>query len=79
MDDRIAESGSAGTLTVPSREEMIAVAAYYRAEQRGFAAGDPQADWLAAAAQIDALLATGSSEQQAAVKPKSSKRKRVDK
>ena len=79
MDERIAEPGNAGTLTPASREEMIAVAAYFRAEQRGFAAGDPQADWLAAAAQIDAQLAAGTNEQQVALKPKASKRKRLDK
>jgi hypothetical protein len=38
------------------REEMISVAAYYRAEHRGFGGGDPLADWLAAEAEIDAML-----------------------
>jgi hypothetical protein len=38
------------------REEMIAVAAYYRAEHRGFDGGDPMADWLAAEAEIGAAL-----------------------
>jgi hypothetical protein len=38
------------------REEMIAVAAYYRAEHRGFDGSDPVADWLAAEAEIDAAL-----------------------
>ncbi len=39
------------------RNEMIAVAAYYRAEHRGFANGDSMEDWLAAEAEIDASLA----------------------
>ena len=39
-----------------SREEMIAVAAYYRAEHRGFVGGDPVGDWLAAEAEVDARL-----------------------
>ncbi len=39
-----------------NREEMIAVAAYFRAERRGFSGGDPAADWLAAEAEIDAML-----------------------
>ena len=36
--------------------QMIEEAAYFRAEARGFAGGDPVADWLAAEAEIDALL-----------------------
>ncbi len=38
------------------REQMIAEAAYYRAEGRGFADGDPFLDWLDAEREIDALL-----------------------
>jgi hypothetical protein len=38
---------------------MIAEAAYFRAEQRGFAPGDDLADWLAAELDIDALLQQG--------------------
>jgi hypothetical protein len=38
------------------REEMIAVAAYFRAERRGFNYGDPVEDWLAAEAEVDAML-----------------------
>jgi len=38
------------------REGMISVAAYFRAEHRGFWDGDPLADWLAAEAEIDATL-----------------------
>jgi hypothetical protein len=38
------------------RQAMIAVAAYYRAEQRGFAPGCEMEDWLAAQAEVDALL-----------------------
>jgi hypothetical protein len=36
---------------------MIAVAAYYIAEGRGFAPGGADMDWLQAEALIDALLA----------------------
>ncbi len=36
------------------REEMIAVAAYYRAEHRGSMSGNPVDDWLTAEAEIDA-------------------------
>ncbi len=36
---------------VPSQNEMIAVAAYFRAEQRGFAPGNEMDDWLQAEAE----------------------------
>ncbi|MHB8354225.1 MAG: DUF2934 domain-containing protein [Burkholderiales bacterium] len=38
------------------REGMIAEAAYYLAERRGFEGGDPIANWLEAEAEIDAIL-----------------------
>lgn len=37
---------------------MIEIAAYYRAEQRGFQGGNPLDDWLAAEAEIGAHLST---------------------
>lgn len=36
------------------RDRLVAEAAYYRAEARGFSAGDEQADWFAAALEVDA-------------------------
>jgi hypothetical protein len=39
------------------RHEMIAVAAYFVAERRGFAPGDAVRDWLEAERQIDGMLA----------------------
>ena len=39
-----------------SRRAMIAEAAYYHAERRGFAPGGEQHDWLRAEAEVDALL-----------------------
>ncbi len=42
--------------TPEERQRMIAEAAYYRAERRGFVAGDPMRDWLEAEAEIDAKL-----------------------
>jgi len=39
------------------RRQMIARAAYYRAEQRGFAGGSELQDWLEAEAEIDQMLA----------------------
>jgi hypothetical protein len=38
------------------RRHMIAEAAYFRAQARGFNGGDEIADWLAAEAEIDALM-----------------------
>lgn len=38
------------------RYNMIAVAAYYRAERRGFDGGCAMDDWLAAEAEVDAML-----------------------
>jgi len=37
------------------RAHMIAEAAYYIAEQRGFSGGDPLQDWLDAEVQIDRM------------------------
>lgn len=38
------------------RHSMIATAAYYRAEQRGFKTGSEMQDWLEAEAEIDAPI-----------------------
>jgi len=40
-------------ITDEHRHQMIATAAYYRAERRAFGDGDPVADWLEAEAEID--------------------------
>jgi hypothetical protein len=40
------------------RRRMIAEAAYYRAQRRGFTNGSPETDWLEAEAEIVALLAS---------------------
>jgi hypothetical protein len=43
------------SVTIPSTEAlniMIAEAAYYMAESRGFCGGDPQEDWLKAEAMV---------------------------
>lgn len=46
------EANSSGQGTERTRpEEMIAVAAYFRAEQRGFAPGDELGDWFQAEAE----------------------------
>lgn len=45
--------------TDEERREMIAIAAYYLAEARGFAPGGADLDWLLAEQAIDAMIAEG--------------------
>ena len=47
---------SAHKVSSGQRRQMIAEAAYFRAEQRGFDSGDPVEDWMAAEAEVDARL-----------------------
>lgn len=49
---------SLASVTAEMRQTMIAEAAYYIAEQRGFGSGREVDDWLVAEKQIDAALAT---------------------
>ena len=44
------------TVAPEERYKMIAAAAYLRAERRGFASGHALDDWIAAEAEIDAML-----------------------
>lgn len=46
----------------PGRQRRIAIAAYYRAEARGFAPGWELEDWLAAEAEVDAIDGEAGSE-----------------
>ncbi|MDZ4251766.1 MAG: DUF2934 domain-containing protein [Sulfuritalea sp.] len=41
------------------RRNYVEMAAYYIAERRGFAPGNPLEDWVQAEAEIDRLLAAG--------------------
>lgn len=50
-----ASGKSTRRFSVEERSQMIATAAYFRAEARGFDGGDPVADWLAAEAEIENL------------------------
>ena len=45
-----------GDISENARRGMIAEGAYLRAERRGFAPGFEVEDWLAAEAEVDALL-----------------------
>lgn len=47
---------SKSTVIPEERYKMIAAAAYLRAERRGFANGHALDDWIAAEAEIDAML-----------------------
>jgi len=51
-------AGAAPNIAVSDdvRRQMIAEAAYLRAEQRGFAPGYESEDWLLAEREVDALL-----------------------
>lgn len=49
-------SKSRGT-PMADRAQMVAEAAYYLAEQRGFSGGDPVRDWLDAEVLIDQMSA----------------------
>lgn len=45
------------------REQMIAAAAYYRAQQRGFAPGGELDDWLQAESEVDRFLLGGQPDE----------------
>jgi hypothetical protein len=47
---------AAAVVAGEDRYEMIAIAAYCRAEQRGFNGGNAMQDWLEAEAEIDAAV-----------------------
>lgn len=52
-----ASRGDGGGIDPVIRHQMIAEAAYLRAQARGFGDGDPMDDWLAAEQEVDTLLA----------------------
>lgn len=55
----VRKTAPAGILLPVSHEErwrMVAEAAYYIAQRRGFVGGDANADWAAAEAEVDARL-----------------------
>ena len=52
-----APKSDAMAATPEMRQQMIAEAAYYKAEARGFSEGDSMADWLAAEQEVDTILA----------------------
>lgn len=46
-------------VSLDQRNHYVQVAAFYIAERRGFAEGDPVADWAAAEEEVDRLIASG--------------------
>jgi hypothetical protein len=55
---KAAKTALFGTQVTPEdRAEMIRLAAYVRAEQRGFSGGTPEEDWYAAEQEVDERLA----------------------
>lgn len=46
-------------LSAEQRNNYVEVAAFYIAERRGFAPGNPADDWCAAELEVDRLLASG--------------------
>lgn len=57
------EAATGITVSENTRRAMIAQAAYLRAERRGFAPAGEVEDWLAAEAEVDALLKAGNGSQ----------------
>ena len=55
--------------SLEEREHMISEAAYFRAEQRGFADGNELDDWLRAEAEIDSLIQSVRSGYMHAIHP----------
>lgn len=57
-----AGSAARAAVSEDARRAMVAQAAYLRAERRGFVGGDEVEDWLAAEAEVDALLRAGNGD-----------------
>ncbi|HEY7929359.1 MAG TPA: DUF2934 domain-containing protein [Steroidobacteraceae bacterium] len=51
--------GAAPPIDPERRRALIAQAAYFRAERRGFAPGHEAEDWLAAEVEVDTALTVG--------------------
>ena len=56
---RKARMSGAALIDPQHRRALIAEAAYFRAERRGFAPGHEAEDWLAAEAEVDTALTVG--------------------
>lgn len=56
---RKARASAAPLIDPQRRRALIAEAAYFRAERRGFAPGHEAEDWLAAEVEVDTTLTVG--------------------
>jgi Protein of unknown function (DUF2934) len=61
-----AEAGYPNFVDPQQRAALICQAAYFRAMHRGFAPGHELADWLAAEAEVDAQLLSGTAQSTSA-------------
>lgn len=52
----MARNATAMTISNDQRYKMIEIAAYLRAEKRGFSGGQSMEDWLTAESEIDTML-----------------------
>ena len=66
------------SVTPEQRYKMIAEAAYFRAEKRGFTGGNVANDWLDAEAEIDRILAQRSDAHQEGASTKKAFQKRLE-
>ena len=62
---RKSRTNAAPMIDPERRRALIAEAAYFRAERRGFAPGHEAEDWLAAEAEVDTALTVGVPSQSA--------------
>jgi rubrerythrin len=63
--DTEVQSKPCSAVSAEERHRMIAEAAYFRAERRGFQGGNSVQDWLAAEGEIDKLLEAPAQRQEA--------------
>ncbi len=56
MKSHLSQRADQPVISEQERERMIAEAAYFNAEHRGFMPGDPVHDWFLAEKQIDQKL-----------------------
>ena len=57
--NKSASSKKINSVSLVERERMVAVVAYYKAENRGFVSGNENLDWLEAEKEVDAILLGG--------------------
>jgi Protein of unknown function (DUF2934) len=56
LESEQSASGGSASIDPEVRLQLVAAEAYYRAERRGFAAGNELEDWVAAEMEVDSRL-----------------------